>query len=97
MPEQYDLIIRNGIVYDGSGGPGVRADVGVQGELIAMVGALAEATGGAEIDATGQAVAPGFIDVHSHDDTLVLVEPDVVGKTMQGVTTVVVGDRKSVV
>jgi N-acyl-D-amino-acid deacylase len=92
MPEHYDLIIRGGTVYDGSGGPGVRADVGVQGETIATVGDLTEATGGDEVDASGHAVVPGFIDVHSHDDTLVLVEPDVVGKTMQGVTTVVVGN-----
>ena len=92
MPEHYDLIIRGGTVYDGSGAPGVRADVGVQSETIATVGDLAEAPGGEEVDASGQAVVPGFIDVHSHDDTLVLVEPDVVGKTMQGVTTVVVGN-----
>ena len=92
MPAQHDLIIRNGTVYDGSGGPGMRADVGVRGDLIAAVGDLADATGGEEIDASGQAVVPGFIDVHSHDDMLVLVEPDVTGKTMQGVTTVVVGN-----
>ena len=92
MPEHYDLIIRGGTVYDGGGGPGLRADVGVQGATIATVGDLADATGGEEIDATGHAVVPGFIDVHSHDDVLVLVEPDVTGKTMQGVTTVVVGN-----
>jgi N-acyl-D-amino-acid deacylase len=92
MPEHYDLIIRGGTVHDGSGGAGECLDVGVQGDHIATLGDLSNATGGEEIDASGQAVTPGFIDVHSHDDSLVLVEPDVVGKTMQGVTTVVVGN-----
>ncbi|MEE8422344.1 MAG: D-aminoacylase [Dehalococcoidia bacterium] len=92
MPEQYDLIIRDGTVYDGSGAPGIDADVGVRGDVIAAVGDLGDATGGEEIAAAGHAVVPGFIDVHSHDDNLVLVEPDVTGKTMQGVTTVVVGN-----
>jgi N-acyl-D-amino-acid deacylase len=87
----YDLLIRNATVYDGSGAPGITADVGVRGDRITAVGAL---NGGAaeEIDATGLALAPGFIDVHSHDDSLVLTRPDVECKTMQGVTTVIVGN-----
>ena len=92
MAERYDLIIRGGTVYDGGGAAGVRADVAARDGMIARVGDLGEATGGQEIDATGLAVTPGFIDVHSHDDTLVLVDPDMAAKTMQGVTTVVVGN-----
>jgi len=86
-----DLVIRGGMVYDGTGGPGRRADVGVRGDRIAAVGAIAE-RGAAELDATGLAVSPGFIDVHSHDDFAVLVDPAMAFKVMQGVTTDVVGN-----
>lgn len=84
--ERYDLVIRGGTVYDGTGAPGRRADVGVRGDRIAAVGAIA-APGAAELDAAGAAVAPGFIDVHSHDDFAVLLEPAMPFKVMQGVTT----------
>lgn len=91
MPESYDLVIRGAIVYDGSGAPGVHADVGVRGDRITAVGDV-EGHAIEEIDAAGLALAPGFIDVHSHDDVLVLLRPDVESKTMQGVTSVVVGN-----
>jgi N-acyl-D-amino-acid deacylase len=87
----FDLLIRNAIVYDGSGAPGVRASVGVRGDRIVAVGDL-DGPAAEQIDATGLALAPGFIDVHAHDDILVLTNPDVEGKTMQGVTTVIVGN-----
>jgi N-acyl-D-aspartate/D-glutamate deacylase len=91
MPQIYDLVIRNGLVLDGSGAPGVPADVGVRGERIEAVGWIPE-RGGVEIDATGRAVSPGFIDVHSHDDWAVLVDPEFRCKTLQGVTTDIVGN-----
>src|SRR5678815_5342143 len=87
----YDLVIRGATVYDGTGGAGARADVGVRGERIAAVGVIPE-RGGAELDATGLAVSPGFIDVHSHDDFAVLLDPQMAFKVMQGVTTDVVGN-----
>jgi N-acyl-D-amino-acid deacylase len=87
----YDLLIRNATVYDGSGAPGFPADVGVRDDRIVAVGRF-EGHAAEEIDAAGLALAPGFIDVHAHDDVLVLIRPDVEGKTMQGVTTVVVGN-----
>jgi N-acyl-D-amino-acid deacylase len=87
----YDLVIRGGTVHDGSGAPGARADVAVRGDRIAAVGDVA-GRGVAELDATGLAVAPGFIDVHSHDDYAVLLEPEMPFKVMQGVTTDVVGN-----
>src|SRR6266545_4799361 len=80
-----------GTVYDGTGAPGARADVGVRGDRITGVGTIAE-RGGAELDATGLAVSPGFIDVHSHDDLAVLCDPQMAFKVLQGVTTDVVGN-----
>jgi N-acyl-D-aspartate/D-glutamate deacylase len=91
LGSECDLVIRGGLVYDGSGAPGVVADVGVRGDRIAAVGAI-EGRGATELDATGLAVAPGFIDVHSHDDFAVLLEPEMSFKVMQGVTTDVVGN-----
>ena len=87
----YDVVVRGGTVYDGSGAPGVAADVALRGDRIAAVGALPD-RGAREIDARGLAVSPGFIDVHSHDDFIVLLEPEMAFKVMQGVTTDVVGN-----
>src|SRR5499425_3029715 len=70
----FDVVLRGGIVFDGSGAPGVPADVAVAGERIAAVGVVTE-RGSSEIDARGMVVAPGFIDVHSHDDFAVLLNP----------------------
>jgi N-acyl-D-amino-acid deacylase len=56
--EHYDLLIRNGIVYDGSGGPGRRADVAIRADRVVALGDLASATASSDIDAAGQAVAP---------------------------------------
>jgi N-acyl-D-amino-acid deacylase len=87
----YDIVIRGGSVYDGTGAPARVADVGVRGARIVEVGAI---TGRAvmDVDARGLAVTPGFIDVHSHDDFAVLLEPEMPFKVMQGVTTDVVGN-----
>jgi N-acyl-D-amino-acid deacylase len=87
----YDLVIRGGVVHDGSGAPGVAADVALRGDRIAAVGTIPD-RGLHEIDAPGLAVAPGFIDVHSHDDFAVLLEPEMPFKVMQGVTTDIVGN-----
>jgi len=91
MDERFDLVIRGGTVYDGTGAPGVRADVGVRSDRVVAVGEIA-ARGGEETDARGLAVTPGFIDVHSHDDYAVLLEPEMEFKTLQGVTSDVVGN-----
>lgn len=93
----HDLVIRGATVYDGTGAPGFLADIGVLGDRIVALGSPS-ALGGAvspgvtELDARGLAVAPGFIDVHSHDDFAVLLEPTMAFKVMQGVTTDVVGN-----
>src|SRR5271157_401348 len=88
-----DLIVRNATVFDGTGAERFRADVGVNGDRIAAVGDLGNASADREIVADGLAVAPGFIDAHTHDDRAVLCGPDCMRcKTSQGVTTVVVGN-----
>ncbi len=93
MADAYDLIIRNGTVIDGSGAPGRAADVAITGGRITAVGSLApDATAHDEIDAAGRVVCPGFIDVHTHDDRIVIDAPDMLPKVSQGVTTVVVGN-----
>ncbi len=91
MAASYDLLIRGGTVYDGSGAPGRVADVAVTGDRIAALGG-AELRAAREIDARGLAVAPGFIDVHTHDDFALLLYPDMGFKARQGVTTCVVGN-----
>jgi len=92
MPH-HDLIIRHATVFDGSGASRFVADIGVANDRIAAVGDLGAATADRDIDATGKAVAPGFIDAHTHDDRAVLCGPDcMLCKMSQGVTTVVVGN-----
>ena len=90
--EQYDVLFRGGTVIDGTGAPRVRADVAVAGERIAAVGDLAGVPAARTIDATGRVVSPGFIDAHTHDDNLLLVDPAMTPKTSQGVTTVIAGN-----
>jgi N-acyl-D-amino-acid deacylase len=90
MPD-YDLIIRNGNVIDGTGAPGRAADIAISGDRIEVVGGVSGTTK-REIDARGLAVAPGFIDVHTHDDAAVVRDPRVDFKIMQGVTTDVVAN-----
>ncbi len=90
--DDYDLIIRGGAVIDGSGGARFAADVAIAGDRIAALGELAGASAAREVDAGGCVVAPGFIDVHTHDDNLLLVNPEMTPKVSQGVTTVVTGN-----
>lgn len=91
-PSRCDLIFRGADVFDGSGAEPVTADVAVENGRIAAVGDLGGSSAVVEIDAAGKALAPGFIDVHTHDDRYLLSAPDVPAKASQGVTTVVVGN-----
>ena len=75
MALRCDLIIRDATVFDGTGGPRFRADVGVSGDRIVAVGDLGGASAEREVLAEGKAVAPGFIDAHTHDDRAVLCGP----------------------
>ncbi|MDX9862956.1 MAG: amidohydrolase family protein [Rhodospirillales bacterium] len=88
----FDVIIRGGTVVDGTGQPARLADVAVRDGRIAVIGALdPRATAACCIDAAKRLVTPGFIDVHSHSDAYLLVEPDAPGKIRQGITTEIVG------
>ena len=88
----FDLVVRGGTVFDGSGRPGRRADIGLEGDRIAAVGDLASVRGREELEADDLAVCPGFIDVHSHSDFTLLVDPRGQSQVAQGVTTEVVGN-----
>ena len=88
----YDLIIRNGMVYDGSGAPPYRGDVAIQGDRIAAAGALGRTRGRKEIDASGLAVTPGFINMLSWAGVSLLEDGRSQGDIRQGVTLEVMGE-----
>ena len=91
----YDLFIRNGKVVDGTGNPWFHADVAIRGDKIAAIGKSLTGTAKREIDAKGLVVAPGFIDMHSHSDMLLLEDGSAPSKIRQGVTTEVLGEGNS--
>jgi N-acyl-D-aspartate/D-glutamate deacylase len=86
-----DLVIRNGTMHDGSGAPGRNADIGIASGKIVELGCV-ETKARDEIDATGHLVAPGFIDIHSHSDYTLLIDPRAVSAIKQGVTLEAVGN-----
>jgi N-acyl-D-amino-acid deacylase len=87
-----DIIIRGGMVVDGTGSPWVRADVGIEGRRIVAVGNLEAAQAARVVDARGLVVSPGFIDCHSHSDRVALQNPFCESTLLQGVTTEIVGN-----
>lgn len=91
----FDLVVRGGTVYDGSGGEPFVSDVGVVGDSIISIGDLGDAESRETIDATGLAVAPGFINVLSHAYFSVLHDPRSLGDLKQGVTTQLFGEAFS--
>ena len=84
-------IIKNGLVIDGSGRKGFKADVLISGDKIEKIGDITESADMQVIDAAGFVVAPGFIDTHSHSDLQVLINPEILPKIMQGITTEILG------
>jgi N-acyl-D-amino-acid deacylase len=92
---QFDVIIRNGTVYDGTGAAGVKADVGILLDRIAAVGDLAGASAATVVDAAGLAVAPGFINMLSWSTESLLVDGRAQGGIRQGVTTEIMGEGSS--
>jgi N-acyl-D-amino-acid deacylase len=94
-PARFDVIIRNGTVYDGTGGEGRRADVGIRGDRVAAVGDLSGAKADTEVDAQGLAVAPGFINMLSWSTESLIVDGRSLGELKQGVTTQIMGEGES--
>ena len=91
----YDLIVRNGTIVDGSGGPRYQGDIAVKDGIIAAIGDLAGATATHDLDARGKIVCPGFIDIHSHVDFAIAQEghaQNLEPLVRQGVTTVIGGN-----
>lgn len=92
QPRSFDVIIRGGTVYDGTGRPPMRGDVGIKGDRIAAVGNLSSATAPMVIDARGLALAPGFINMLSHSESSLIVDGRSLGEIKQGVTTQIFGE-----
>ncbi|HEU4995603.1 MAG TPA: D-aminoacylase [Gemmatimonadaceae bacterium] len=95
QPENFDTIIRGGIVYDGSGSPGARSDVGIRRDRVVAVRDLSAATATTVIDASGMAVAPGFVNMLSWSTESLLVDGRSQGEIRQGVTTQIFGEGSS--
>ena len=90
-PNSCDLLIQRATLFDGAGGPPIVGDLAVTGDKILVIGDLRNWSARETVDARGLALAPGFIDVHTHDDRALLIG-DMANKTSQGVTSVVVGN-----
>lgn len=93
---QFDLLIKNGRIVDGSGRPAYVADVGIKGDRIVSIGKLSQATATRTIDAQGLVVAPGFIDMLGQSETYLLIDPRAMSKVMMGVTTEITGEGESI-
>ena len=87
-----DIVLKGGLVIDGSGQPAFAADVAIRGDTIIAVGDLRQVAADRVVEVTGLVVAPGFIDVHTHDDLICITQPDMTPKISQGVTTLIVGN-----
>ncbi|MEQ8809236.1 MAG: D-aminoacylase, partial [Imperialibacter sp.] len=91
----YDVIIRNGLIYDGSGSAPISADLGIKADTIAFIGDLKDKSGAAEIDAEGKAVSPGFINMLSWATESIITDPRSMSDIRQGVTLEVFGEGVS--
>jgi dihydroorotase/N-acyl-D-amino-acid deacylase len=93
---KYDLLIKNGLVIDGSGRPGYIADLAINGDRIVRIGKIKNGNCSRELDAKGMVVAPGFIDMLGQSETYLLIDPRGMSKVMMGVTTEVTGEGESI-
>lgn len=92
MQKNFDILIRNASIVDGTNAPRFTGDIGIRGDRIECIGDLAAFGGNLELNLNGRIAAPGFIDAHTHDDRLMLSNPDMAPKVSQGVTTVIGGN-----
>ncbi len=92
MSHDFDLIIKNGILVDGTGNPKRASDIGILSDKIVYIGSISGQSYCDSIDATGCIIAPGFIDIHSHSDFFWLVSPESESKIYDGVTTEICGN-----
>ena len=95
LAQSFDILIRNGTVYDGTGVAGRRADVGIRGDRVTAVGDLSKASATLTVDAKGLAVAPGFINMLSWSTESLLIDGKSQGEIRQGVTTQIFGEGSS--
>ena len=95
-PPEYDIIIRNGRVVDGTGRSAFSADVAIKGDRVASIGNLRGAQAKRTIDARGHVVAPGFIDMLGQSEQFLLIDPRAMSKVMMGVTTEITGEGESI-
>src|SRR5262249_22318952 len=91
MGARFDLVIRNGMIIDGTGAPGRQGDVAVSGARIAAIGSF-DGAGAEEIDAKGRIVTPGFVDIHTHYDGQAVWDDHLAPSAWHGVTTAVMGN-----
>ncbi|HEX9544518.1 MAG TPA: D-aminoacylase [Pyrinomonadaceae bacterium] len=96
VPPEYDIIIRNGRVVDGTGRPAYSADVAINGDRVTRIGNLRGAQAKRTIDARGHVVAPGFIDMLGQSEQFLLIDPRAMSKVMMGVTTEITGEGESI-
>ena len=87
-----DLILRNARLIDGTGASSQYGDLAILDDRLLAVGELGDLQAGRELDVAGKAVCPGFVDTHTHDDHVLLTDPNMSCKVSQGVTTVVTGN-----
>ena len=90
--KKYDLLIRNGLIYDGSGTTPYRGDIGIIGDTIAFIGTASAADADTVIDADGYAVSPGFINMLSWAGESLIIDGRSQGDILQGVTLEVLGE-----
>ncbi|WDE99248.1 D-aminoacylase [Lentisphaera profundi] len=92
MDKKYTYLFKNALIFNGSESPPYKADVAIKQNVICAIGNLSAVESDEVFDLEGKALAPGFIDVHTHDDNAVLQSPDCLAKISQGVSTVIVGN-----
>src|ERR1041384_8739135 len=93
--QDFDLLIQNGLIVDGTGSPSFHGDLAIKAGKVAALGKLKNKTAARTIDAKGLVVAPGFIDMHNHSDTAVLSDGNAQSMIRMGVTSMILGEGDS--